>query len=212
MILAIETSTTHASLALAEWGTGDIVEYRDFVTDRAHNTAIFASLESLIEGRRDKISEIAVGIGPGNYSGIRVGIAVANGLNLALGSALAGGSSLEAWECDSDSYVVVGDARRKSFFIAEVVDRKLVSDPHLVASEGVEAAIKAFRERGLDILTPDASVVSAIPDARLSFPHARQLSEVAKKWAPERWSNTAPLEPHYLRAPYITTPKNKVAR
>lgn len=212
MILAIETSTTHASLALAEIGSGKVIEHRDFVTDRAHNTAIFASLESLIEGRRDKILKIAVGIGPGNYSGIRVGIAVANGLNLVLGSALAGGSSLEAWECDSDSYVVVGDARRKSFFIAEVVDRRLVSDPQLVASDDVEASLKAFRDRGLDILTPDASVASAIADARLSYPHARQLASVAGNWSDERWSESAPLEPHYLRAPYITTPKKKAVR
>lgn len=212
MILAIETSTTHASLALVESDTGEVIEYRDFVTDRAHNTAIFASLESLIEGRRDKISEIAVGIGPGNYSGIRVGIAVANGLNLVLGPALAGGSSLEAWECESDSYVVVGDARRKSFFIAEVVDRKLVAEPQLIASDEVEASLKTFRDRGLDILTPDASVASTIADARLSYPHARELAAVAAKWAPDRWSDSAPLEPHYLRAPYITTPKKKAVR
>ncbi len=212
MILAIETSTTHASLALAENESGVIIDHRDFVTDRAHNTAIFASLDSLLEGRRDHILEIAVGIGPGNYSGIRVGIAVANGLNLVLGSTLAGGSSLEAWECSSDSYVVVGDARRKSFFIAEVVDRVLVSAPRLVQSEDIESSLKVFRDRGLGILTPDASVVSSIPDARLSFPHARQLAAVAAKWPVERWSDSAPLEPHYLRAPYITTPKKKVSR
>lgn len=209
MILAIETSTTHASLALATRGGAAIIEHRDFVTDRAHNTAIFASLESLLEGRRDKISAIAVGTGPGNYSGIRVGIAVANGLNLVLGSAIAGGSSLEAWECDSNSYVVVGDARRRSFFIAEVVDRALVSEPELVASDDVEEALRAFRDRGLAILTPDASVVSAVAGARLSFPHARQLATVAAGWAAGRWSESAPLEPNYLRAPYITTPKKK---
>ncbi|MDF1740206.1 MAG: tRNA (adenosine(37)-N6)-threonylcarbamoyltransferase complex dimerization subunit type 1 TsaB [Verrucomicrobiales bacterium] len=212
MILAIETSTTHASLALAEKDSGVIIDHRDFVTDRAHNTAIFASLDSLLEGRREQISEIAVGIGPGNYSGIRVGIAVANGLNLVLGSTLAGGSSLEAWECDSDSYVVIGDARRKSFFIAEVVDRVLVSAPQLVGSDEIDSSLKAFRDRGLEILTPDASVVSAIADARLSYPHARQLAGVAAKWPLERWSDSAPLEPHYLRAPYITTPKKKVSR
>ncbi len=212
MILAIETSTTHASLALAENGSGEILEFCDFVTDRAHNTAIFASLESLLEDRRDAISEIAVGIGPGSYSGIRVGIAVANGLNLVLGSAIAGGSSLEAWECDSDSYVVVGDARRRSFFVAEVVDRTLVSEPGLVASDDVETSLKRFRDRGLDILTPDASVASVIDGAQLSYPHARELATEAAKWAPERWSDSAPLEPHYLRAPYITTPKKKALR
>lgn len=212
MILAIETSTTHASLALAESDSGSIIEHRDFVTDRAHNTAIFASLETMIEGSRDAISEIAVGIGPGSYSGIRVGIAVANGLNLSLGALLAGVSSLEAWDCDSDSYVVIGDARRKSFFIAEIVDRTLKSEPQLVASDEVDASLKAFRERGLELLTPDATVSSAIVDARLSYPHASQLASIAGKWAPERWSDSASLEPHYLRAPYITTPKKKVGR
>lgn len=212
MILAIETSTTHASLALAEKGSGEIIEHRDFVTDRAHNTAIFAALETMLEGRRDVVEGVAVGIGPGSYSGIRVGIAVANGLNLALGASIAGVSSLEAWEGESDSYVVVGDARRRSFFIAEVVGRVLVSEPKLVASEEAESELERFRESGLEILTPDKTVTSAIEGARLSYPHARQLAEVAAKWTPERWKISAPLEPHYLRAPYITTPKKKAGR
>ena len=84
MILAIETSTTGASLALVGRQGGDVLWQASFESDRLHNAKIFDPVAEALDISRGKLGRIVVGLGPGSYSGIRVGIAVANGLGLAL--------------------------------------------------------------------------------------------------------------------------------
>ena len=108
MILALETSTRDASLAVRDRATGALVHESVFTTERAHNAVIFGPVETIVKEYRDRLTGIVVGLGPGSYGGVRVGIAVANGLSIAMGLPLAGRSSLEAWDTESDSYLVIG--------------------------------------------------------------------------------------------------------
>lgn len=206
MILAIETSTREASLAVWERASGRLVHESVFTTERAHNAVIFGPVEAIVKEFRDRLSGIVVGLGPGSYGGIRVGIAVANGLSIALDLPVAGRSSLEAWNTGADSYLVVGDARRGSFFVAEVVERKLQAEPALVDVAEIDSYLDPLRDRGLSLYTPDPKVVEGIADARLSFPSAGKLASLFGV-SPFESSGTTVLEPHYLRAPYVTFPK-----
>jgi len=205
MILGIETSTPRATLVLRDLATGTIVWRREFTTDRAHNAVIFSPLEEMLDQYRSELSGIVVGLGPGSYSGIRVGIAVANGLGLALGIPTVGVSSLEAWDVDADSHVILGDARRRSFFVAEVADRTLIDEPQLIDADKIEAALSPLRDRGLQCFTADRRVTEMVENVELAFPLAERLPLTS----PENWPANVPLEPHYLRAPYITMPKKR---
>jgi len=207
MILALETSTRDASLAAWDRATGALVHESGFTTERAHNAVIFGPVEMIVKEYRDRLSGIVVGLGPGSYGGVRVGIAVANGLSIAMGLPVAGRSSLEAWDAESDSYLVVGDARRGTFFVAEVIERKLQGEPALIEAAEIEAYLAPLRERGLSLYTPDPKVTGTLSDARLSFPSAGKLAELFGDADFE--SGTVVLEPHYLRAPFITMPKAK---
>lgn len=208
MILGIETSTREASLAVLDRTTGAIVYETVFVTERAHNAVIFEPVEEILNQFRDRLAGIVVGLGPGSYGGVRVGISVANGLALALGLPVAGRTSLEAWKAASDSYLVVGDARRGTLFVAEVIERKLQGEPLLVEAGEIDACLQPMRERGLSIYTPDTKVVELVNDAVLSFPGAAALASL---FGDDEFDSVVPevLEPHYLRAPYITFPKGK---
>lgn len=208
MILAIETSTREASLAVLDRGTGAIVHETVFVTERSHNAMIFEPVGEIVDRYRDRLTGIVVGLGPGSYGGVRVGIAVANGLGLGMGITLAGRSSLEAWETATDSYVVIGDARRGSFFVAEVIDRKLQGEPLLVEAGAIEARLDPLRKKGLSIHTPDVRMTEVCGDAILSFPRAAFLVMCFREIGFEA-GKAVVLEPHYLRAPYITLPKGK---
>ncbi len=208
MILGIETSTREASLAVLDRGSGVIVHETVFVTERAHNAVIFDPVAKIVEQYRDRLAGIVVGLGPGSYGGVRVGIAVANGLGLGMGIPLAGKSSLEAWETAADSYVVIGDARRGSFFVAEVIDRKLRGEPLLVEAGAIEACLDPLRKKGLSIHTPDARMTEVCGDAILSFPRAAVLAMGFRETGFGVGKAVA-LEPHYLRDPYITLPKAK---
>lgn len=208
MILALETSTRRATLAIFDRGSGRVVDQATFTTDRAHNAAIFAPLSQLVEKYRDELTGIVVGLGPGSYGGVRVGLAVANGLSVAMGLPVIGGNSLEAWETVDDSYLVVGDARRGSFFVAVVRDRKLQGEPELVDDDELDGFLSPLLAEGLAVHTCDGKVVERVARAILSYPEAGRLAARYREADLSGLAQTA-LEPVYLRAPYITVPKAK---
>jgi len=124
MILAIETSTPHASLALFDPATDAVVVERAFSSDRAHDSVIFAPLQEVLDILSDRpLRGIVLGTGPGSYSGVRVGIAVASALGLAKSCPVIGLPSIVALAPDA---LVVGDARRQTYYAAEVRSHRLV--------------------------------------------------------------------------------------
>ncbi len=208
MILALETSTRRASLAVYDRESDRVVDGASFTTDRAHNAAIFAPLERLVAAHREQLEGIVVGLGPGSYGGVRVGLAVANGLSVAMGLPVIGGNSLEAWETAGDSCLVVGDARRGSCFVAVVRERKLQGEPELVDDADLGAFLAPLLDGGLAVHTCDAKVVEAVAGAIVSYPEAGRLAALYRAVDLNGLAPTA-LEPVYLRAPYITMPKAK---
>lgn len=208
MILGIETATPRASLALYDPCVDKVVWRQDFTTERAHNAVIFEPVLEMMETYRDQLTGIVVGVGPGSYSGVRVGIAVANGLSLSMKLPTLGRSSLEAWEVSEDCYAVISDARRQSFAVAEVLNRKLRGEPDLIRTDLVEAKLEELSGRGLPIYSAESFVVGSYEAVALAYPDAAQLVREVGKENPAEWCETQ-LEPHYLRAPYITAPKKR---
>lgn len=208
MILGIETATPRASLALYDPRVDNVVWKRGFTTERAHNAVIFEPVLEMMETYRDQLTGIVVGVGPGSYSGVRVGIAVANGLSLSMKLPTLGRSSLEAWEVSEDCYAVISDARRQSFAVSEVFNRKLRGEPDLIGTDAVEAKLEELSGRGLPIYSAESVVVESYEVVALAFPDAEQLVREVGEEDPTGWRETL-LEPAYLRAPYITTPKKK---
>lgn len=209
MILGIETSTSHASLAVFDPTKGDVVWKSDFVSERAHNAVIFEPVEEMLAQYREQLTGIIVGLGPGSYGGVRVGISVANGLSMVLGLPVKGRSSLTAWAVDGDRYSVLGDARRKTIFLAAVCDGELEGEPELIGEDAIGDRISGLEGSGSCLVTPDARVADRWDSIRLSYPAAERLFSGKGVGVPEEWPGSVVLEPHYLRAPYITTPKKK---
>jgi tRNA threonylcarbamoyladenosine biosynthesis protein TsaB len=95
VILGIDTAT--ASTAVAVWSPGHAVERRDDPPPGArpaHASRLLALVESVADW--DAIERIAVGIGPGGFTGLRIGIATARALAQARDLPLVGVSSLAA--------------------------------------------------------------------------------------------------------------------
>ena len=205
MILALETSTRKASLALAPEEGGAVLWERTFETDRAHNSEIFGPVAEVLEEYGNRIARLAVGLGPGTYGGIRVAIAVANGLSLARGWEQQGISSLEAFGHEEEDFFVIGDARRKTFFLAEIRSGSLLGEPDLLTAGDLQNRLdQAGPER--KVFSAEDSVLEQFPAASRSFPSASRIAARALL-APAGQSGGGALEPHYLRAPYITVPR-----
>lgn len=215
MILAIETSTPDAGLALFDDEREEVVWQAEFTSDRAHNAVIFEPLEEALK-KSDSLRAVVVGTGPGSYSGVRVGIAVANGVSLARGVPCFGVSSLAALptEDGSGDYRVIGDARRGEFFVIDVRSRTLQGEAEMMSAEALAERLKNDDD-GLAIYTLEGSVVARFAefgiDARLLRPTAVELARLASVMSEVERAKSAALalEPIYLRAPHITVAKKK---
>ncbi len=85
-ILAIDTATTHAVIALGS-ADGALLHGRSWLAGYRHGEELLTRLEALLADngvRTADLGGIAVGTGPGAFTGLRVGIATAKALAHAL--------------------------------------------------------------------------------------------------------------------------------
>lgn len=122
--LAFEFSSARRSVAIAR-GTDVLAEAVEQNGARGTN-ALGLVEKALLEAkvRRDQIEVVAVGLGPGSYTGIRAAIAVAQGWQLARGVRLLGVSSVESLAAQAQAGHLLGrvnlviDAQRGEFYLA----------------------------------------------------------------------------------------------
>ena len=85
MLLAIDTSTRQAGIALYDRRRGLLAEQSWFTANR-HTEELMPAISALFAiagGTPGDLAAVAVAIGPGSFTGLRVGLAAAKGLALA---------------------------------------------------------------------------------------------------------------------------------
>jgi tRNA threonylcarbamoyladenosine biosynthesis protein TsaB len=83
MILAIDTATQYAGLAL--YNPDGLQAEESWYTGRNHTVELAPRLARMLKSARLNVSDLsalAVSIGPGSFTGLRIGLAVAKGLAL----------------------------------------------------------------------------------------------------------------------------------
>lgn len=98
LILGIDTSTKLCSVALYDSEKGVLGEINVTVS-KNHSHIILPMIDRLFsfaEKTVEEVERIAVGIGPGSFTGIRVGMAIAKGLAIGKNISIVGISGLEA--------------------------------------------------------------------------------------------------------------------
>lgn len=197
--LAIDTSTSYGSVAVLH--EERLILDERFVADRSHSSSLFTILERAVAAA-PAIDRIVVGLGPGSYAGIRIAIAAAVGMQIARGAELAGLPSVAALDTSARSYIVIGDARRETFYFTQVKNGLCTEGPLLLNEQAV-------RER-LDLYTGALLTTAPLPGfpaAEVALPSAARLAELSTKGRGVIVSDD--LEPIYLREPHITLPKNR---
>lgn len=109
IILAFDTAGPHCAAALHRGGFPLLTRHEDMTRGQAER--LIPLIEDVLAEagvRWADIDLIAVGIGPGNFTGIRIGVSAARGMALALGIPAMGVSQFEIMRAGSDRVVVQG--------------------------------------------------------------------------------------------------------
>jgi tRNA threonylcarbamoyl adenosine modification protein YeaZ len=183
---------------------------------------LFGPLDALL-GEDREIDLVLVGSGPGSYSGTRVGIAAAQGVAIAMGCPAVAMPSLLAVPSAASGKpaLAIGDARRGSFWTAQVADFKLSAAPSLCDAAGLHERVANALDEGMVVFSCEEIARFPLPEeirARLSFevPSATRLwrawqsTDEATRRA---WSAEIP-QPIYIKPPHITPakPRNPTIR
>jgi tRNA threonylcarbamoyladenosine biosynthesis protein TsaB len=209
-VLAFDTATAATVAAFGE------IERRDDPpagTRPAHAQKLLSLIQAVLDESQagwGEVDRIAVGVGPGTFTGLRIGIATAQAIARATGIELVGVSTLASLELAASTapgtqqnVLAVIDARRNEAFVAGAGLQPCVLTPAALgevagqrASDGVTAVgdgavkFRSLLEAVGAAVPPDDSAlhrVSAIHHCRLALDAAPAVNGV--------------VEPQYLRRP-----------
>ena len=187
MILAFDTATDRLTIAL---GTRDnILAEINENAPRAHLGKLVPGIDKLLKAADLSISDIdhiAVGIGPGSFTGLRIAVATAQGLAHGLNRPLIGVSTLDAIAAalapaaaDMDIFPVM-DAKRREIYTARYdhYGRRL-TDYRALLPEILTAELAAAKKPVLmtgDGLDKYSSVFADTPGLSVDFAQISQWS------------------------------------
>ena len=200
MLLAFDTATPRVTVALAD-GERLLAAY-DVEQGLAHGELLAPAIERVLREAGaipSDVSAVAVGIGPGPYTGLRVGLVTARTMGWALGVPVYGVCSLDivAAEVEAPEFWVATDARRKEVYLARYAGGSRVDGP-VVARPAEVATDEPVAGQGPVLYPAD-------------FPHGLapthpSASVLALAVAAESVELLDP-EPMYLRRPDVMAPR-----
>jgi len=225
MILAIDTSTEMASLALVE--PDRLLAESTWHCGQNHTVQLLPQINAMLEKVRANIQEvtgIVVARGPGSFNGLRIGMSTAKGLSFSLGVPIVGVSTLEAaaYQHAASSLPVCAVQNAGRSEIAAAVYRMIRHKWQQKTAEHIttlEALLSGITAKTLFCGELDAEMITAIKEkmkAKAVIPCAAALPRRAyflaelgqQRLAAGCPDNPATLQPLYLRRPPITERKH----
>lgn len=185
MLLSMECSGNSVSVALFDGQHLLRSAYNEM--ERGQGEALMPMIETVLKScsvTPKQLTQIAVAVGPGSFTGVRVSLAAARGLALALKIPVVGVTNFEtaAFECPGRVLVAL-DTKRGDFYTQIFESGVAVSEP--------------------SILTRDQLNAQSLPVVGVS--PAKTIPAVAVgRVALARLGDPLPAEPLYLREAHVT--------
>jgi tRNA threonylcarbamoyl adenosine modification protein YeaZ len=198
MIIALESASSDPSIALAA-PDGTAVASDGWSAGGRQGSDLLPRLLLLLarEGRELRgATAVAVGVGPGSFTGLRVAMSLAKGLAMALAIPVSGVPSLEAWlagEPGADAAVARAGAREAFLLV------RGDAQPRVISSADLGAVIAGRRVVAPSELAESFQLVDAVPPHRAAA--AVAAIGAARLAIGPAGDDLERLEPAYLRAP-----------
>ncbi len=232
LILCIETGTDICSVGIAK--DGELLSLRESDEGRDHARKVGVFVDELLRETGivpDGLDAVAVGKGPGSYTGLRIGVSFAKGLCYGLQKPLVAVGSLDALaevaredyeagilsvdDWDGAYLCPMVDARRMEVY-AQVFDSEGRPQGEVSAEVVDEGSFAAFRGQGRPFVIFGSGArkcADVLPDAVYVevTPSARGLARLAQQALDEgRTEDIAYFEPFYLKDFVVTTSRKKL--
>jgi tRNA threonylcarbamoyladenosine biosynthesis protein TsaB len=229
-ILNIETATPLCSVALAI--EGNVIARRETFEEKSHAARLTVFIEEILKEQGLQIKDlqaIAIGKGPGSYTGLRIGVSTAKGLCYGADIPLIAVGTLRimanyAKEICSKKSISLSDenillcpmidARRMEVFSClysvsgeetESVSAKIIDDS--TYAHYLQASQLYFFGSGMEKCRPLLSHPNAFFLDEI-YPHAAALAVLSEeKYQKKQFENLAYFEPFYLKEFVATIPK-----
>ncbi len=205
--LALEFSAAERSVALARDG----VVLATAAETGARATNAFALIQQVLTSagvNRAEIETLAVGLGPGSYTGIRVAVAVAQGWQLATTVKLLGVDAITTLAAQAQEQQIFGrvhiviDAQRGEFYLATwnissasrqaITPLKIVPPAVMQEHAGEQFIGPDAAPFGGQVIYPAAAMVARLAHNRTDYVSGEQLLPVYLrestfvKWTPQQ--------------------------
>ena len=196
MILGFDTSGPWCGVALLRGDT--LVAARHEEMRKGQAERLFPMIEEVLGADLAALDAVGVGIGPGNFTGIRIAVSAARGLALSLAVPAVGVSLLEAMAFGAPKgapVLAALSAPRDQVYIEGFGTRQDIPRAFLP----LEEVPKAFAEDGLTVIGTAADEVAKHLGAAQS-PAAHDPAEAIARIAAQRWQGEVPPPaPLYFR-------------
>jgi tRNA threonylcarbamoyladenosine biosynthesis protein TsaB len=195
LTLAFDTATAVATSALVDTGSNGYFELLGERVSRPQT--LLEDVDALLRqagAHPSDLDRLAVGLGPGSFTGVRIGLAAARGLALSLDVPGAGVSTLAVLAAGAPDALPVVDAKRREVFTLVGGEPRVLTPQELPMAKGalcVGDGAKRYRQ----LLEERGAVVPPDEDER-HLPRARFHAALAGEPG-----SVDELEPLYLRVP-----------
>lgn len=227
-VLAVDTSSSTGSVAVVEAGEDpfacDVLASASARVSNAHGESLLPLIEAVLRSAhvdRSELALLAVGVGPGSFTGTRIAVATMKGIAIATGTPLRGVDSFAALAIDAGTpddrpIAIAIDARKGEVYVCavRVVDGEviaLVEPAHLPPDRAFAYLAPALGE----VFSATGDGVRLLPELathlrRRVEPDVPRAAAIAALSAARHKRNCVDevdlLEPLYVRPPDVTIP------
>ena len=201
VLLAIDTSGRSGGIAVASYdGEYSVVLAESEIAGGTFSAELIPQIDALLSALELAVTDVAaIGVvtGPGSFTGLRIGLAAVKGICEVRPVPVVPVSMLEliASVTETEEVVTLLDAGRSEAYVGRFTVRE-----HIAAAGAEEVVAVNAISRARLMLTPDASIASAIGTIQVPRPSVGDLAQYAvRKLARGAAVSADALDAHYIR-------------